>query len=95
VDPTQTKLSIAVKGIQQPDDARFAIDNGADVLYCTNHGGRQANSGISTLQHYGRQGYRSQTQYALFLDLDAVEIAASVSHVHVMTLHRLLSVWSR
>jgi lactate 2-monooxygenase len=28
----------------------MAIDNGADVLYCTNHGGRQANSGISTLE---------------------------------------------
>jgi lactate 2-monooxygenase len=24
--------------------------NGVDVLHCTNHGGRQANSGISTLQ---------------------------------------------
>ena len=47
---SQTKLPIAVKGIQHPDDARMAIDNGADVLYCTNHGGRQANSGISTLQ---------------------------------------------
>ena len=47
---SQTSLPIAVKGIQHPDDARMAIDNGADVLYCTNHGGRQANSGISTLQ---------------------------------------------
>jgi lactate 2-monooxygenase len=47
---TQTTLPIAVKGIQHPDDARLAIDNGANVLYCTNHGGRQANSGISTLQ---------------------------------------------
>jgi lactate 2-monooxygenase len=47
---SQTTLPIAVKGIQHPDDARAAIDNGADVLYCTNHGGRQANSGISTLQ---------------------------------------------
>ena len=47
---SQTKLPIAVKGIQHADDARLAIDNGADVLYCTNHGGRQANSGISTLQ---------------------------------------------
>ena len=46
----QTRLPVAVKGIQQPDDARLAIDNGADILYCTNHGGRQANSGISTLQ---------------------------------------------
>jgi isopentenyl diphosphate isomerase/L-lactate dehydrogenase-like FMN-dependent dehydrogenase len=35
----QTKLPIAIKGIQHPDDARLAIDNGADVLYCTNHGG--------------------------------------------------------
>ena len=47
---SQTNLPIAVKGIQHPDDARFAIDTGADVLYVTNHGGRQANSGIPTLQ---------------------------------------------
>jgi lactate 2-monooxygenase len=47
---SQTRLPIAVKGIQHADDARMAIDNGADVVYCTNHGGRQANSGISTLQ---------------------------------------------
>jgi lactate 2-monooxygenase len=47
---SQTNLPIAVKGIQHPDDARMAIDTGADVLYCTNHGGRQANSGIPTLQ---------------------------------------------
>jgi lactate 2-monooxygenase len=47
---SQTTLPIAVKGIQHPDDARMAIDTGADVLYCTNHGGRQANSGIPTLQ---------------------------------------------
>jgi lactate 2-monooxygenase len=43
-------LPFAVKGIQHADDARLAVDNGADVIYCTNHGGRQANSGISTLQ---------------------------------------------
>ena len=47
---SQTNLPIAVKGIQHPDDARIAIDTGADVLYVTNHGGRQANSGIPTLQ---------------------------------------------
>jgi isopentenyl diphosphate isomerase/L-lactate dehydrogenase-like FMN-dependent dehydrogenase len=47
---SQTRLPIAVKGIQHPDDVRMAIDSGADVIYCTNHGGRQANSGISTLQ---------------------------------------------
>jgi len=47
---SNTKLPITIKGIQHPDDARLAIDNGADVLYVTNHGGRQANSGIPTLQ---------------------------------------------
>ena len=47
---SQTNLPVAVKGIQHPDDARIAIDTGADVLYVTNHGGRQANSGIPTLQ---------------------------------------------
>src|SRR5246127_4474137 len=47
---SNTKLPITVKGIQHPDDARLAIDSGADVLYVTNHGGRQANSGIPTLQ---------------------------------------------
>jgi lactate 2-monooxygenase len=39
-----------VKGIQHPDDARMAIDNGADVPHCTNHGGRQANSNVSTIE---------------------------------------------
>lgn len=47
---SQTNLPIVIKGIQHPDDARLAIDNGAEVLYVTNHGGRQANSGISTLE---------------------------------------------
>jgi len=32
---SQTQLPIAVKGIQHADDARLAIDNGANILYCT------------------------------------------------------------
>ncbi|MFI9273516.1 alpha-hydroxy-acid oxidizing protein [Kitasatospora sp. NPDC052896] len=47
---TQTTLPVAVKGIQHPEDARKAIDHGADVIYVTNHGGRQVNSGVPTLQ---------------------------------------------
>jgi lactate 2-monooxygenase len=47
---SQTNLPTAVEGIQHPDDARMAIDNGAEVVYCTKHGGRQANSGIPTLE---------------------------------------------
>ena len=39
-----------IKGICDPDDARRAIDLGMDVIYCSNHGGRQANGGLSALQ---------------------------------------------
>ncbi|MEM6494109.1 MAG: alpha-hydroxy-acid oxidizing protein [Pseudomonadota bacterium] len=44
-----TKLPIVLKGICHPDDARRASDSGADAVYCSNHGGRQANGGISTI----------------------------------------------
>src|ERR1700722_11247997 len=40
-----TKLPLLVKGICHPDDARRAIDGGVDGIYCSNHGGRQANGG--------------------------------------------------
>lgn len=44
-----TKLPIILKGICHPDDARRAVDGGADAVYCSNHGGRQANGGIATI----------------------------------------------
>lgn len=44
-----TKLPIALKGICHPDDARRAVDAGVDAIYCSNHGGRQANGGISAI----------------------------------------------
>ena len=44
-----TKLPIILKGICHPDDARRAIDAGADGIYCSNHGGRQANGGIAAI----------------------------------------------
>lgn len=44
-----TKLPIILKGICHPDDARRAIDSGADGIYCSNHGGRQANGGIAAI----------------------------------------------
>ena len=44
-----TKLPIVLKGICHPDDARRARDTGADAIYCSNHGGRQANGGISAI----------------------------------------------
>ena len=44
-----TALPLLVKGIQHPDDARRAIDEGVDGIYCSNHGGRQANGGLPAL----------------------------------------------
>ena len=42
-------LPIALKGICHPDDARRGIGEGADAIYCSNHGGRQANGGIAAI----------------------------------------------
>lgn len=44
-----TKLPLIVKGIQHPDDARMAIDNGADGIIVSNHGGRQMDGAIGAL----------------------------------------------
>jgi lactate 2-monooxygenase len=44
-----TSLPLILKGICHPDDARRAIDGGVDAIYCSTHGGRQANGGIGAL----------------------------------------------
>src|SRR5246127_4359322 len=44
-----TTLPLIVKGICHPDDARRAKDGGVDGLYCSNHGGRQANGGLPAI----------------------------------------------
>ena len=44
-----TKLPLILKGICRPDDAKRAIDGGADGIYCSNHGGRQANGGLAAI----------------------------------------------
>jgi lactate 2-monooxygenase len=45
-----TKLPLILKGICHPDDARRAIDGGVDAIYCSNHGGRQANGGVPAIE---------------------------------------------
>ena len=44
-----TKLPLLVKGICHPEDVRRAIAGGVDGIYCSNHGGRQANGGIAAI----------------------------------------------
>ena len=44
-----TRLPILLKGILHPDDARRAIDAGMDGLVVSNHGGRQVDGAIASL----------------------------------------------
>ena len=44
-----TTLPLIVKGICHPDDVRRAKDGGVDGIYCSTHGGRQADGGLPAL----------------------------------------------
>jgi isopentenyl diphosphate isomerase/L-lactate dehydrogenase-like FMN-dependent dehydrogenase len=45
----QTRLPIVVKGILHPDDARLAVEQGLDGIVVSNHGGRQVDGAIGSL----------------------------------------------
>jgi lactate 2-monooxygenase len=44
-----TTLPLLLKGICSAEDTRRAVDGGVDGIYCSNHGGRQANGGLPAL----------------------------------------------
>ena len=44
-----TRLPIMIKGICHPDDARAAVDHGADGVVVSNHGGRQVDGARAAL----------------------------------------------
>ncbi|AVH54663.1 MULTISPECIES: alpha-hydroxy-acid oxidizing protein [Streptomyces] len=46
---SMTDLPLILKGIMHPEDVQRAVDGGADAIYCSNHGGRQANGGLAAL----------------------------------------------
>jgi isopentenyl diphosphate isomerase/L-lactate dehydrogenase-like FMN-dependent dehydrogenase len=46
----RTKLPILLKGILHPDDARRAVDAGIDGVIVSNHGGRQVDGAIATIE---------------------------------------------
>jgi glycolate oxidase len=43
------RLPIGVKGIMTPDDARRAVERGVDIIWVSNHGGRQLDQTQSTI----------------------------------------------
>lgn len=44
-----TNLPLVLKGIQHPDDARLAVEHGMDAVIVSNHGGRQLDRSIGSL----------------------------------------------
>jgi isopentenyl-diphosphate delta-isomerase len=47
---TKTDLPIVVKGLLHPEDAREAVERGADGIVVSNHGGRQVDGAISAIE---------------------------------------------
>jgi lactate 2-monooxygenase len=45
-----TRLPILLKGVLHPDDARAALGHGIDGLIVSNHGGRQVDGAISSME---------------------------------------------
>jgi lactate 2-monooxygenase len=46
---SQTSLPVVLKGLQHPDDARRAVDAGVQAVVCSNHGGRQVDGALGSL----------------------------------------------
>ena len=44
-----TKLPVVVKGVMTGEDAKLAVENGADGIYVSNHGGRQMDTARATV----------------------------------------------
>jgi glycolate oxidase len=44
------KLPLIVKGVATAEDARLSVDHGADVVYVSNHGGRQLDHAQGTIE---------------------------------------------
>jgi len=45
----RTRLPVVLKGVLHPDDAKRAFDLGADAVVVSNHGGRQVDNAIASL----------------------------------------------
>ena len=42
-------MPLIVKGIATAEDAKLAVEHGVDVIYVSNHGGRQLDQGLGTI----------------------------------------------
>lgn len=63
-----TRLPILLKGIVHADDARKAIDFGMDGIIVSNHGGRQTDGSIATLEALPKIAEVVQNRIPILLD---------------------------
>jgi isopentenyl diphosphate isomerase/L-lactate dehydrogenase-like FMN-dependent dehydrogenase len=45
-----SKIPVLLKGIATAEDAKIAVDHGVDCVYVSNHGGRQLDQGIGSIE---------------------------------------------
>jgi isopentenyl diphosphate isomerase/L-lactate dehydrogenase-like FMN-dependent dehydrogenase len=45
-----TKMKVVIKGLEAGEDAALAVDNGADGIIISNHGGRATETGRGTIE---------------------------------------------
>src|SRR3954447_23426500 len=64
----QTELPIVLKGVLHPDDARRGLECGVDGILVSNHGGRQVDGAIATLDALGPIVDAVGDQAAILLD---------------------------
>jgi len=94
-----TTLPILLKGIQHPDDVRKARDHGIDGIYCSNHGGRQANGGLPALEALPAvvaaadgmpvlfdSGVRSGSDVAKALALGAIAVGLGRTYLYALAI---------
>ena len=43
-------IPLIIKGIATPEDAKIAVDHGVDCVYVSNHGGRQLDQGVGSIE---------------------------------------------
>lgn len=65
---SQTRHPILLKGILHPDDARLALDHGVDGIIVSNHGGRQVDGAIASLDALPAVAAVVQQRVPIFFD---------------------------
>lgn len=78
----QWKGNLVIKGIVNPEDAQRAIKLGVDGLIVSNHGGRQLDSGESTIKPLTELAKKFSSQVTLMMDggiRSGVDIASTLA----------------